>query len=366
MSGSLETEYIGLGELIRNRQWLEVPRYQRDYAWKAGHVLQFLEDISRSFHEGVKEYFMGLLVLMPKGSISSRTYVILDGQQRLATASMLFRAIAAELRTLPSSSEDPSSGDDSRVIREDFVAKHQLGEETRPHLVLNLANNSTYQDTVVMVADDDYEPKKLRERANELGRYDSNRLLLGAAAEVINGLRRLKEDWGPATAGKQLVALAMYLQENVKVVCLEVQSPDEASRIFESLNDRGNELSQLDLIKNHFYDVAREAILPRWSTLFAQLGNDEDPNKFIAKYWVSRHGRTAARNVFSEVRAATGTRARVQSLLTDLEDAAVHYLALQQPADPFWSAYPPSIRKNLEALSIVGAEHTTPILLSAL
>ncbi len=51
----------GVANLLTDRP-LNVPLYQRSYAWEDGHVKAFLQDISNAIDSGEKEYFIGSIV----------------------------------------------------------------------------------------------------------------------------------------------------------------------------------------------------------------------------------------------------------------------------------------------------------------
>ncbi|HMN41505.1 MAG TPA: DUF262 domain-containing protein [Phycisphaerales bacterium] len=95
-----------IGDLLtRNtRERVIVPRFQRGYSWQKKHVEAFWNDIGAFQEESAKKngpdkYFLGPIVVMPKDK--ERIY-LLDGQQRLATATILFgvmRDAATDLGT---------------------------------------------------------------------------------------------------------------------------------------------------------------------------------------------------------------------------------------------------------------------------
>jgi uncharacterized protein with ParB-like and HNH nuclease domain len=70
---------------------LSVPIYQRSYAWTDGHVTDLLQDLATAIDEGETEYFLGSIVAT--ASADSHRQEIVDGQQRLATTSILLSAI---------------------------------------------------------------------------------------------------------------------------------------------------------------------------------------------------------------------------------------------------------------------------------
>src|ERR1039457_983743 len=96
-----------IGELLgaNERAKIVVPRFQRGYSWEKKHVEAFWNDISRFRKESVKKdgpdkYFLGPIVVMPK---SKDTIYLLDGQQRLATATIVFSVLRDLAHTLSTS-----------------------------------------------------------------------------------------------------------------------------------------------------------------------------------------------------------------------------------------------------------------------
>ena len=84
-----ETPTVGLGQFIKEVRF-DVPSHQRDYSWKEEYVAQFLDDIENALKNKEKLYFCGLMVFT---KTESPSYHVLDGQQRLATALIVFSAI---------------------------------------------------------------------------------------------------------------------------------------------------------------------------------------------------------------------------------------------------------------------------------
>src|SRR5258708_25032495 len=111
----------GIGELIQANRLFAVPDHQRDYAWDADdEVLQFIEDLEREMLEGRSDdYFLGLIVLVHPED--GQPWEILDGQQRLATTTMIYAAIRD---WLSANRRDV----DAQVIQNDYIGIRTLGE----------------------------------------------------------------------------------------------------------------------------------------------------------------------------------------------------------------------------------------------
>jgi len=77
-----------LRDLIATR-YFSVPRYQRSYAWTSDEIEDFWSDMIDAIEDG-GDYFLGNIVLTADGQ---ETYSIIDGQQRIATTTILCAAI---------------------------------------------------------------------------------------------------------------------------------------------------------------------------------------------------------------------------------------------------------------------------------
>jgi uncharacterized protein with ParB-like and HNH nuclease domain len=95
------TEKRTLGVVLSNTTPpLRVPDYQRDFSWEEQQVSEFWNDLERFDQQypganvNGKEYFLGATVF-----VNNETYnLILDGQQRLATATILLAALRDKIR----------------------------------------------------------------------------------------------------------------------------------------------------------------------------------------------------------------------------------------------------------------------------
>jgi len=95
------TEKRTLGVVLSNTTPpLRVPEYQRDFSWEEQQISEFWNDLDRFDRQysgsniNGKEYFLGAAVF-----VNNQTFnLILDGQQRLATATILLAALRDKMR----------------------------------------------------------------------------------------------------------------------------------------------------------------------------------------------------------------------------------------------------------------------------
>jgi len=360
-AGITESPATGIGKLLNENRFV-VPSHQRDYSWTEDEVVELFDDIEAAIAAGHKEYFLGLVVFQG-GQADELT--VLDGQQRLATVVIILAAIRDWLRQYSEYVDDSQSIQHSHIGRRDLGAK-----EIQPRLTMSSANNPTFIECVVgSVPLADIIAKK-----NSLKRQDRSRRLLEATIYAHERVRKMAQDAGnPAQAAIKFFEFVKYLRDSARVIRLVVTSAGIAYTIFETLNDRGIDLSPLDLVKNHVFGRAASQspatlrdMEARWAQMMATLASVRSVGNFLKAFWTSRHGRIRSRNLFDELSEKYPNAETAIELSIDMLAAAEFYAALEVSDDPTWAAYDPEARASVRDLKILGWQLFYPVALSAL
>jgi Protein of unknown function DUF262/Protein of unknown function (DUF1524) len=353
----MNAETQGIGLLIEQEREFAVPDHQRDYAWSSDEVAQLLTDIERAIEDGEDDYFLGLIVLE-----ASKPLNILDGQQRLATTTMIYAGIREWLHAAGLES-------DAHQAQGTYIGLQSFGEtDDRPRLTLNINDREFFQDLVVERADD----STIAQHRDQEGRNSSRRKVAEAALICRTRVAEYAEKHGKETSDRAqaLYGLAEYMRENVKVVAMQVSSESNAYTIFESLNDRGLDLSVLDLVKNHLFGRAGDkldAVKHNWAQMTAHLG-DRSADDFLKVFWTSRYGRIQRGKLFQEWRKRFDglSPAKVLKLTAELIISADRFAALDSSEDDVWNQYSPELRTAIADLSLLGNRQMRPIILAAI
>ena len=350
----------GIGEVIQHRQFFRVPDHQRDFSWTEEEVEQFLDDVIGALDAATEDYFLGLVVLVePK---SGEVWEILDGQQRLATATMVYAAIREWLYAA-------GFENDALKLQDDFIGSREYGEtEVVPRLTLNVNNRTAFHSFVVNRNNDEF----LALKRDEAPRFSSERRLIEAAISCRNNIAKLASRSGqePKGQARQLFDLAKYLRDRVKIVVMNVASTANAYVIFESLNDRGLDLSVLDLVKNHLFGRSGhrlDEVQSNWLTMLVNL-TGRQADDFLKVFWTTRWGRIQRGKLFNEWRNryAGLTPEGVVSLSLDLAQTAERFSALEVPDHDVWSSYSRACKKAVKTLAMLGSRQAWPVMLAAL
>jgi hypothetical protein len=152
-----------------------------------------------------------------------------------------------------------------------------------------------------------------------------------------------------------------------------VHGDESAYTIFETLNDRGMELSPLDLVKNYLFSRAEKGrskgknlrdLEERWTEMMTLLSSVK-ADSFLRTFWASKHGAPEGRKLFGPFKRQYSDPNGAYKVSIDMRAAAERYVALFDATDPIWTNYSDKARRSVEAISIIGITQVHPILLAA-
>lgn len=361
----LEYDSKGIAELLQE-QFLAVPTYQRSYSWhiretadasgedadSRAQVVEFWDDLQRGFNQG-KAHFLGTLVLSSEGATAGRKAVI-DGQQRLATTCLLMAAIRNAYR---------ENGEDQYAssIHSDFVAKFDRSAgRDQPKFILN-SDDRDFFDLVVVQQQPAIQPTG-----------ESQRLLRDAWLYLQGCVKKFCDEAGTSWKVK-LDHFSSYLQKQAHVVAITVATEADAFLIFETLNDRGADLTVADLLKNFLFSRAQERLDEVRGAWLLTLSNLDIPkvgnkrfNLFARHYMSSKKGPVRERELYARIKEEVNDQAGAVAFGKDLQINARLYFALISLDSDVWSEYSEAARQAVEVLVDLNLEQSRPLLLAAL
>lgn len=216
-------------ELLKKSDRFVVPIYQRVYSWGHPECDQLWQDIIRAgARDNLNNHFTGSIVYIERdqGSNTSREPdLIIDGQQRVTTVTLLLSALAARLEELPSDQQEPVPGFAPQKIRGLYLTNQfETGDA---HFKLTLSKR-------------DKDALKAVVRNAPLPDVDSR---------VITNYQYFVERLRAASF-EDLVHICRGLDKLVVVDVKLTRGIDDPQLVFESMNATGKKLSQADLIRN--------------------------------------------------------------------------------------------------------------------
>lgn len=296
-----------------------IPIYQRTYSWTERECRQLWDDILRAgASPDIKAHFMGSVVYIQDGLYQVTTnapLLVIDGQQRLTTITLVIAALAAALDKLPENAREPIDGFSPRKLRNYYLVNPE--EEGERHYKLILSQND--RDTLIALVD-----------RSELPAEPSLRVSENFA---------LFETWIANAADLQVVC-----QGIAKLLVIDTsltRGEDNPQLIFESMNSTGKELSQADLVRNFVLMGLEPSLQTRlykeyWRPIeldFGQQAYGEEFDAFMRHYLTLKTGDIPRQDQVYEAfkthaRSPVVANAGTEALLKEIRAFASYYCAM--------------------------------------
>jgi hypothetical protein len=308
--------------------------------------------LAKAISDNEPGYFLGTIVTIP--GPSGRLEVI-DGQQRLATITILLCQIRHYLR-----------GKDT-IIAEDI--KSFLFHTDRnqraivPRLRLNHADNDFFR---AMLSEEE------SERPTEPA-LKSHKLITAAFKETSKYIETIVSSYDVKVHGDILNKWINFVEFSADVILLQVPSGGNAYKMFETLNDRGLKTTQADLVKNYLFSQAGDRLPEaehKWSLMRGALESLQEEEKEDITVTFFRHALIAIQGflrqgeVYEAVqRNGKGAQAAV-AFLRSVEILSAAYVATFYRDHEKWSDYPDAIRPAIVTLNFFDIHPFRPLLLA--
>ena len=351
-----------IGNALKTK-FLYVPPNQREYSWKDKHVRDLFDDLKNVITKRANEYFLGSIVVAKQDQNDEdedEKPRVVDGQQRLATALILISSIRDYLEQ----KGDPEAAKLEKI----YILSPVMGDEDRPRLSLNDHDRDYFVQRVLLSPSN---PKRVETERNRPTRPSHN-LINNAAKIAKDHVKLLTKGLTPEVAKKELLKQIAFLERNAIVIWVEVPDDRSAYTIFETMNDRGLDLSATDLIKNHLFHEANDQIAEaerRWASMAGILESVQESDivkDFVRHFWISRHGGTRAQELFGEIKDSSPNQVLSMELLASLHDSANKYVALLNPMHGFWDGHTDRTRRNIITLGQLNLKQARPLLLAVI
>ncbi len=344
-------EHQGIGAVLAHNR-LKVPLNQREYAWEEEHVQELFSDFAGAIDGDPPTYFLGTIVLTQGDDDLPE---ISDGQQRLATTTILLAAMRDYLKT---------SKDYARAtsVEQEFLKTTDFETtDTVPRLRLNVDDNEFFRRYVVD-GDHAHEPKKESHRKIKMA-YE-------IAVVHVNAILEPHQKQPAKTTVLQ--RWVKFLRDGAEVIVLKTPDHLNAFIMFETLNDRGLRASQADLIKNYLLSRCKDHIAQgqqKWAQMtgiLESIGHGDITVTYLHHLLITKFGPTKEREVLDKVRGYVNSQSKALQFLEELSDSADDYAALFNPGASKWNEYGTSTRKHLATINLgLRVEQIRPLMFAA-
>jgi len=341
-----------LAKIIEGTNQYMVPHYQRPYTWGTKEWKTLWADLVDLAEQeqgpgsnpeiiGVpRQHFMGSLVTAPGRSVPEGVskWVLIDGQQRLTTLLLLLAAL-----------RDHSRGNN----------RERLGSQIHDLYLTNQYQDGADLYKLLPTADS---TESGGDRAAFVAIIDGK---VPAPGNIHRAYQFFRDKFASSGAPdpdrlKQIVVGSLIL------VSIVLDRDDNPYLVFESLNAKGQQLTQADLIRNYFFMRLRlehhdDIYKTRWRPMEDRLGQD-NTTEFIRHFLMMSGSVVRISDIYCELkqRLDSASEKIVLDLLDQLGRASQHYARLLDPSlEPRLG-----IQKALLRLNRLEATVTYPFLLN--
>ncbi len=232
-----------LGEVISGmKSQFLIPVFQRNYNWKIKNCAKLFEDIICLTESNIKKHFIGSFVYKFNKIVDTQfnQYVLIDGQQRLTSITLILKALYDYLSSFGDSYIDLMKEISEGYLFNVFTKDQKLRLKLKPNKNDDINFNFLMNDEIEEI------DKSSSIYINYKFFYDSISEMKCSIESFYNALQRLE-------------GVAVVLNQN-----------DNPQVIFESLNSTGLDLSDVDLIRNYLLMNC----------------NPDEQEKLYTNYWV--------------------------------------------------------------------------------
>ena len=333
-------------QILRKSDKLIIPVYQRNYDWKEIHCQTLFDDLVKTIKNKRKAHFFGGIVSVndPDGNMSD--FLIIDGQQRITTVSLLLLALVKLLK------ENKVQSNDNYLA--DTIIKKFLADEINPNeRKVKLKPIKGDADAFNLLWQDS-EEYNLSSNVTLNYLYFYNRIQKGElkADQIFDAVQRLE------------------------VISISLKTPDDDPQlVFESLNSTGLYLNEGDKIRNYILmglptDAQEKFYSEYWNPIekkagYGKNGNSFDVSLFIRDFLSIKQRRIpsigSVHNSFKEY-AEPFRNSDIEPLLREMLEYAHRYEKLLNGSSDF----PVSLNASIYRLNRFESNVTRPFLMEIL
>ena len=350
---SLGFDFKGIGGLLKTGR-LKVPLNQREYSWENKQVTDLFQDFSNAIRKRQATYFLGTIVVS-KGE--KNVPEVVDGQQRLATTTILLAAFRDYYFNKKEDMLQTSIDNDFL-----FTIDREQREKV-PKLSLNIDDNEYFKKRIIVLPNSN-------DRISLQETKESHKRISFAAQKAEELVQNLIKGQTERNVIEILNEWIEFIENRATIILLTVPDEMNAFMMFETLNDRGLKTSQADLVKNYLFSEADNRLLEaqqKWSRMICALealGIEGIVMTYLRHLVITLFGPAREKEIFAKIQNEISGRAQSIGFLDKLADYANSYAALLTPTHQKWNNYPTQIRDAIEVIRELRVQQIRPLMLA--
>ena len=360
-----KAESLSILELFQNSTY-EIPRFQRDYAWTKEQCEALWMDWRNLVETKSSAHFLGPMVVV-RFEDQGKKFLVIDGQQRITTLQMIIALIRDRWVELNPGKKQTDMGpkpyeDTCKSLIENGAPLY------KKVFTPNFYIAETFMNYVQRELDD-------AERKNFVDLKKLTDQEKDHAEELFSAYKFFREEIG--TLGvDDLIEYERRLLNDFLVLRIDAVEIDNAFILFDTLNNRGLDLTQGDLVKNYLFQQMGEVVASQISNEVAKILQDWDSiadkvslvklDNFLRYFLIIKlNTKVQKEAIFKKIQSQYQGKQAVKQLIKELS-AFSDLFALIEGNDKFSGIYKDELNAMFEDLGDLDQSTQAVFLLAAL
>ena len=274
--------------LIGPKQF-RIPIYQRNYSWGKKQWEQLFKDVNKVGSSDKKNHFIGSVVYTSH-VLDIPTIIVIDGQQRITTLSLLIAALANCL--IETNKYEKLIGYSPNDIVDEFLLNNNRKGDLKYKLLLTKDDDAIYKKIIdsIIPNEKNFTDDEKNHQIYKAYEYFNNQIKENNIVSIWDGIKKLQ---------------IVYLN-------LEEGQDDSPQEIFESLNSTGKRLNDTDLIRNFILmDLKpdeQQEIYEKWHPIENTFKKSSEFEDFIKYYLTVKRDNWVPNEVYEEFKKFKGEK----------------------------------------------------------
>lgn len=352
-----------------------IPRYQREYSWEKEQLSVFWSDILEQINyiDGkfiTKDYFLGSLVLVGNESTSTE-FLVVDGQQRLTTITILLSALAEIGAKLGDKLDNQDYKNFSKSCYEYIEGRD--GDYKEFFKLINETPKPFFQNAIQHIDKQRVPPKSDEEKKL----FDAYNFFIKNIN--MNEIKFLKDIPKKPDTLDFLKAIRDQVVQ-CRTIFITVDNEKDAQTIFETLNAKGKDLETIDLIKNKIFEVLdkehpSDIAKDNWNKIKMSISSREDKISlavFFRHFWIAKYAFVTENKIYKSFQEKVSDNEKSNeetytNFLNELVNCAEIYSKIVSPLEIDWKLQEEKrVLSALKALKIFRVSQARPLIMTSI
>ena len=232
---------ISVRSVFEVERQLSAPLYQRRFSWDGKNLDEFWEDIKLVEEEESEALFLGAIILKHVGHSDPSAgvleeFLVLDGQQRMATLFLTLVAVALEW-------QEHGHTDEATAVAESFLMSTRRTTRGKPRFLPTIPDMPEFVSLC----------RRLKVDWDLLPSPNFRPGKMSAAIDRAQKEVRTRCGGDDGFNGEALKALERIVVDKVEIAAINIAERHQPNEVFDRLNRKGKSLTVGDLVKNEIF-----------------------------------------------------------------------------------------------------------------